>query len=68
MTDNENSQILVAIARLDEKVTNLVGADTRANEQLAEHRIRLDKLERLAYTALGIALASGVSGIAGLFH
>lgn len=73
MTEDRAPEILAAIhvvdtnvAVLTERVDVLRTEDTRAADTLKVHGMRLDKLERIAYVALGIAIASGVPQLANL--
>lgn len=67
MSTDEATQILAAVARVEEQIKNLDRADGTAEKRLDSHSTRLDKLERVAYVALGIALASGLPALAALF-
>jgi hypothetical protein len=66
MTTQDITTILVAIARVEGRLDSLQAADTTSGERLEAHSHRLDKLERLAYVALGMAVASGLPQVLGL--
>lgn len=68
MTTSEVSTILQAITRLDEKVEGLRRDDDTATKRIDAHSTRLDKLERIAYVALGMALAAGAPQVAAIFR
>lgn len=66
MTTTEVAQILAAVARVEEQVKSLDRVDLSAKERIDAHSTRLDKLERIAYVALGVAIASGLPQLVGL--
>lgn len=66
MTTSDVSEILAAVARVEEQVKSLAKDDDRATSRIDQHSTRLDKLERIAYVALGIAIASGLPQLANL--
>jgi len=68
MTQSDVSTILAAIARVEEQVTGLRRDDARAEDRLNAHSARLDKLERIAYIALGMAVAAGAPQVAALIR
>lgn len=55
------------LARIETKLDSLIQRDDTAERRLDAHSARLDKLERIAYVALGIAIASGVPQVAAAF-
>lgn len=62
MTDHEISQILQAIARVEVKVEQLGTDNIRAEGVHADHETRIRSLERVRWTAVGIALVIGGAG------
>lgn len=66
MTTTEVAQILAAVARVEEQVTGLRRDGDTATKRLDQHSTRLDKVERFAYVALGVALASGLPDLVAL--
>lgn len=74
MSDDRAPEILAAIHTVDtsvavltERVDGLRAEDTKAAAELKVQSARVDKLERLAWIAIGIAIASGVPDVATLF-
>jgi hypothetical protein len=66
MTQQDIAQILAAVAEVKTEVRNLAKADDRAATVSDKQSTRLDKLERIAYVAIGLALASGASDLVSL--
>lgn len=67
MTTPDVTQILVAVARVEGRLDALASADSRMSQRLDSHAKRLDKLERLAWMALGAAVVSGAPELIALF-
>lgn len=61
------TDVLVSVARIEGKMDAFAKADTDAASLLKEHAGRIDKLERIAYVALGVALASGAPQLVSIF-
>lgn len=55
-----------SVATLTERVDTLRLEDSKAEAELKFQTARIDKLERLAWVALGVALASAIPDVAAL--
>lgn len=61
------TDVAIALARMEGKLDGLSTADDKADALLKEHGSRIDKLERIAYVALGVAIASSMPQLVSVF-
>lgn len=63
MPEDQYSQIIERLARIETNVKHLTDADDNGVETARTLEKRLNRLERVMYVAVGLACASGVGSL-----